>query len=408
MKTCYEAGTLRAYLDGELSAQEMPDLTDHLADCATCDAQLAELRALDERVQRSFLALVTTDADSASEVALARVRSHMTPSPSRGSHPLRSRNVVHGRRRPAFAAAAIAAALLIALLVPAVRTAADSLLQVFRGQSVIFVSVPQSRLQQLENLQVDANTMFLAKPTAVGNVPAPQQVSSLAQAGPLLGFTPNAPSGFPSAPTATTYTVQGQTAYQMRVNVQTLWAVLAVLGITDVTIPDALGAQPISVVMPPSIQMRYEGDGYSVSLIEGTSPIVNLPPGVDLSQLGKAVLEVFGMSSSQAATLSKQIDWNSTIVFPFPVGTNGLQQVTVNGTPGVLLNTGAGAGLDRHSSSCQAPCPTPGANQGQPNAGPDNAPHTLIYWQKGSRFYILDAQGNIGTTEALAIADSLS
>ncbi|HLZ25447.1 MAG TPA: hypothetical protein VKQ30_25270 [Ktedonobacterales bacterium] len=379
MKICYEAGTLRAYLDDELPAQEMSDITNHLTDCATCDSQLAELRELDGRVKQSFLAVANADTNPDISVAWARVRSKMAEAPARGARALQSPIIFHGRRRPTFVAAAIAAALLIVLLVPPVRTAADSLLQVFHGQSVIFVSVPQSRVQQLRNLHVDANTLFLSKPTEVGNTPAPQQVSTLAQATPLLGFTPSAPSGFPSAPTATTFTVQGQTTYQMQINVQTLRAVLTALGVTDVTIPDALGAQPISIVMPPTILMRYEGNGYSVSLIEGTSPIVNLPPGVELSQLGKAVLEVLGMSPSQADTLSKQIDWRSTIVFPFPLGTTGLQQVNVDGARGVMLDTGS-----------------------------NNGERTLIYWQKGSRFYILDAQGIIGKTLALAMANSLS
>lgn len=379
MKTCYEAGTLRAYLDGELPAHELSTVTDHLADCAACDTRLAELRALDEHVHQSFLAVAPAEAEPDIAGALARVRSHLTKTPSHSAHPMRERIVAQGRRRSSLVAAAVAAALLLALLVPSVRTAADSLLRVFRGQSVIFVSVPQSRVQQLQNLHVDANTLFLSKPTEVGNAPAPQQVSSLAQAAPLLGFTPSAPSGFPSTPTATTFTVQGQTAYQLQINVQTLRDVLRALGVTDVTIPDALGARPISIVLPPSILMRYDGSGYSLSLIEGTSPIVNLPPGVDLSQLGKAVLEVFGMSPSQAETLSKQIDWRSTIVFPFPLGTTRLQQVTVAGGQGVMLS-----------------------------ADPGKDAHTLIYWQKGSRFYILDAHGIIGKTLALAIANSLS
>lgn len=407
MKTCYEAGTLRAYLDGELPAREISAITNHLADCAACDTQLAELRTLDEFVHQSFLAVAPADTAADVGVALASARTRMAKAPHTGAGSLRTRIAARGRRRSTLAAA-IAAALLLALLVPSVRTLASSLLGIFQGQSLIFVSVPQSRIQQLQNLHVDANTLFLSKPTEVGNAPAPQQVSSPAQATPLLGFTPSVPSGFPSTPTATTYTVQGQTAYQLQVNVQTLRDVLRALGVTDVTIPDALGAQPISIVLPPSIQMQYEGDGYSVSLIEGTSPIVNLPPGVDLPQLGKAVLEVFGMSPSQADTLSKQIDWRSTIVFPFPLGTSGLQQVTVDGAQGVLLNTGTGGVLGGHSAQCEAPCPTSSGNQNQPNTGPDNAPHTLIYWQKGSHFYILDAQGDLGKTAALAIANSLA
>lgn len=413
MKACYEAGTLRAYLDGELPAHEMSAITDHRAECAECESRLADLRELDEGVQRTMLAVARTGANPDIGAALARVRSHMAPAnaPARDTHAPLLGAVSGGRRyrRPALATAAVAAALLIALLVPAVRIAAGSLLQIFRGQSVIFVSVPQSRIQQLEQLHVDANTLFISKPTEVGSRPAPQQVSSLAQAAPLLGFTPSAPSGFPSTPTSVTYTVEGQTIYQMRINVQTVRSVLAALGVTDVTIPDALGAQPITIELPPTILMRYEGDGYSVSLIEGTSPIVTLPRGVDLTQLGKAALEVFGMSSAQAATLSKQIDWRSTIVFPFPLGTTGLQQVTVDGAHGVLLSAGPNSNTSlEHSASCKAPCATPNGSQGQPSTGPNNGAHTLIYWQKGSRFYIMDAQGIIGKTVALALANSLA
>lgn len=413
MKACYEAGTLRAYLDDELTTQEMDAIADHLAACAACETQLAELRALNERVERSMLAVATLDAEPDVDAALARVRSRLANAPERSVGPLRLPIGGRNRRRSAYAAA-VAAALLLTLLVPTVRTAADSLLQVFRGQSVIVVSVPQNRVQQIQHLNVDANSLFLSKPTEVGTAPAPQQVSSPAQATSLLGFAPSAPGGFPSTPTATTFTVQGQTAYQLQVNVQALRVILLQLGVTDVTIPDALGAHPISIVLPAAIQMQYQGSGYSVTLIEGTSPIVNLPPGVDLSLLGKAVLEVFGMSPAQAATLSKQIDWRSTIVFPFPLGTTRLQQVTIGGANGVMLNAGAGSNGDGsgliHSSACQAPCATPGSggNQGQPNASASGGAHTLIYWQKGTRFYILDAQGSLSKPEALAIANTVA
>src|SRR3989475_11162136 len=45
-----DEGTLHAYLDGELPSAERTALEAHLADCATCRANLTEERTLRERV----------------------------------------------------------------------------------------------------------------------------------------------------------------------------------------------------------------------------------------------------------------------------------------------------------------------------------------------------------------------
>lgn len=402
MTTCYAPGALRTYLDGELSAEEAAAIEEHLATCSACSAELAELRTLDGGVHAAFAGL--NEAAPHVDAAYVALRSRLSTGTAAGATGAGRVPVRMRRRRPAIVGAAIAAALLVVLLVPPLRTAADSLLSVFHGQKIAFVSVPQSRVQQLQNLKVDPNTLFLSKPAEVGAAPAPRQVSGPAEAAPLLGFTPAVPTAFPTPPSATTYSVEGQTSYSAQVNVQTLRAVLTSLGVTDVTIPDALGSRPISIVLPPSVQAQYRGANYSATLIEGTSPVVNLPDGVDLSQLGRAVLEVYGMSPQDAATLSKKIDWRSTLVFPFPLGTNVLQQVNINGAQGVLLTTGGMTGL-RGSSSQKAP----GSQGGSPTgaASGDNSLHTLIYWQQGSRFYILDAQGALSRAEVVELAGSV-
>lgn len=375
MTTHYDAGALRASLDGELPEAERAALADHLADCADCRARLAELRALAEDVSRPFPA--DTDATPDEAAAFARLRPRLDEAsvhagPSRAS-------LLAPSRRPALAGLTVAAALLIVILTPGVRAAASQLLQVFRAQQVVYVSVPPSRIQQLQNLHVDANTLFLSKPAEVGTPVAPITVDSLAAAGAQLGFAPKVPTNFPSAPDTTTYTVMGRSAYQLRVNVATLRQLLATLGVTDVTIPDALGAQPINITLPAGVEQQYTGKDYSLTLIQGTSPTVSLPPGVDLAQLGKAALEVYGMSPQQADTLSKRIDWGSTLVFPFPLGASRIQQVSVDGAQGVLLN-----------------------------AGGEDHNNYLLYWQKGSHYYILNGQGGaIGDTEFLVIANSV-
>ena len=383
MTTCYAPGALRAYLDGELPAAEVATIEEHVATCPTCEGHIADLRDLDISIRGALRTPSEAETDSSADTdtdtdaAYARLRSRLgagaIPSAGGSRAPVRM-----SHRRPVITSAAIAAALLVVLLVPPVRTAADSILSVFRGQKVVFVSVPQSRIQQLQNLKVDPNTLFLSQPAETGTAPTPRDVSTAAEAAPLLGFTPAAPTAFPSAPVSTTYTVEGQMSYSARVNVQTLRALLTSLGVTDVTIPDALGSRPISIILPPSVQAQYQGKDYSVRIIEGTSPIVNLPDGVHLEQLGQAVLEVYGMSPQDAAALSKRIDWRSTLVFPFPLGTSVLQQVNINGDQGVLLTAGTNTNF-----------------------------RTMIYWQHGSRFYIFDGRGALSRSQMVALAGSL-
>jgi hypothetical protein len=407
MSTCYDPGMLRAYLDDELPDPEHAGVDAHLGDCARCSAELDELGALD-RETRARLAAGDGPAPRL-EPAFARVSARLaTVRPAGGA----ARGRRAAGRRPLLGGVAAAAALLLLLLVPQVRAAASQLLQIFRAQSVVYVSVPANRVQQLENLQGQQGALFLSKPQEVGTPPAPQSVGSATQAAALLGFTPLAPTAFPATPTTSSIAVEGQVTYRMQVNVATIRQLLATLGVTDVTIPDALGSRPISIVLPPSAELQFQGADYTVTLIEGLSPTVALPPGVDLAQMGTAALEVYGMSHQQAVALSRQIDWNTTLVFPFPLGTNQIEQVGVRGTHGVLLNVNQDGALPfEQSNAAQVPHTAP-ANANPDGTGqtanPGGGPSTVLFWQEGSRFYILMGQGHgLGDAAMLSVANSL-
>lgn len=384
MTTCYDAGALRAYLDAELPEADVPAIAAHLEACGECRARLDALNALDMRVGSSF-AGIASDAPAADE-AFAQLRSRLRDVSKQTAEPTpigRFTRVARSRR--VSVGSAIAAALLLAvLLVPGVRAAAASLLQVFRAQSVVYVSVSPSRVQQLRSLSVDAHALFISQPKRLGAAPTTQQVDSARAASGLAHFTPGTIAVFPNAPSSTTFSVMESSAYQLQVNVKTLQQVLTALGVTDVKIPESLGAQPITVSLPASTQAQYTGNGYTATLVEGTSPTVNLPQDVDLANLGQAVLEVYGMSPTQAQALSKQIDWRSTLVFPFPTGTSTIQQVSVNGAQGVLLDASQAGGGERGTRDY------------------------VVYWQKGDQFYMLRCQGSaIGETAVLAMADSV-
>ncbi len=403
MTTCFDAGALRAYLDGELPEEEAGAVAAHLDECEQCRARLSELSALDDRVERAMASASATTAAEPAADAFERLRSRLPQTPARHVGPARMprlAHAVHGRRS-AVGGAVAAALLLVVLLVPGARAAAGSLLQVFRAQSVVYVSVSPNRVQQLQNLNVDANALFISKPKQIGAEPSIQHADSPAAAASLAGFAPGALTSFPSAPTTTNYAVMGPSAYQLQVNVKTLRSVLSELGVTDVTIPDALGEKPITVSLSALVEATYSGNGYTATLIQGTSPTVDLPNGVDLSQLGKAALEVYGMSPDQAGALSKQIDWRSTLVFPFPTGTSQIQQVKVNGADGVLLDSGGGDLFGSSASSSSASSSNQSSDGGRTQG-------YVVYWQKGDHFYVLQVKGTrIGETAVLTMADSL-
>jgi anti-sigma factor RsiW len=109
---------LSAYLDGELTAQETEEVRAHLADCATCRTELAQLRSvkvllgrLPERsAPQDLWAALRAQVDQPAETWIASV----------------SRVVRGAFRRPALA---VAAAALIAVLVavPLIRGRLDRL-----------------------------------------------------------------------------------------------------------------------------------------------------------------------------------------------------------------------------------------------------------------------------------------
>ena len=403
MITCYESGTLRAYLDDEVPGETKREIVEHLAGCFRCRDEIASLETLDHEIAAHLS--VTEATARSTDAALAEVLAKANRTPKPTVTPL-ARIPRHRRRR--MIGGALAAAILLALLfVPQVRVAADQLLSVFRAQNVAYVSVSPSRVQQLERLSTDGNALFISKPSVVGTPPSRQETTSLAQAAAWAGFTPQAVHSFgngpvsATAPTSTTYTVQGQAHYQFQVNVQTLRSILTTLGVTDVQIPDALGKQPVNISLPPAIMTQYTGQDYTLTLIQGESPTVDLPAGVDLTQLGRAALEVYGMSPQQAASLSGKIDWASTLVFPFPTGTSNLQQVDINGAQGVMLDA-SHAALPGERSASQ------GANgSGQQPASQTNGAGYVLYWQQGTHFYILSGSGAVGPTFMAAAASSV-
>lgn len=391
MTQCCDEGMLRAYIDGELSLEEKKRVATELASCATCQQRYHELTTQRDRMA----VLLSADVLPDPQIMLARIQDeqHTSSLASLETHPsqfidtepqtnlLRS-NVMNlltrlgSGRRGVFAGLATIILVLGLFAFPPVRAAADQLLQVFRVQSVVFVPIDPDRMAELENLNFDEEMLFIAEPEVINEPEEPQQVMTLAEATNAAGFAAAEPTDLPSSPTATELFVTGESSYQFQVDVEAARQLLTLTGVTDIELPDALGAEPIKADVAPSVMSQYTGDDYEISLAQGISPDVTLPDGVDLAELGKAALRLLGMEASQAEALSERIDWSTTLVFPIPANIDDVRQVTIDGAEGLLI--------------------------GQQKYG-----NWSLYWQDGERFYVMNFDGNFDELDVISIAESV-
>ncbi len=380
MKPCPDTGTLRAYLDHEGDPATQQAVAAHLEQCATCRAAATALAAQAVQIAVLLPAAPAPPHDLVLRQMRTIIAHDLEPeqvrTPTRRTAPM-NRSFAPMRR---IAAAAVALLMLTGLLLlPPVQALADQLLQIFRVQQVLFVPISDERIAELKNLEFEQDALFISPPEVTNNPADPAPVADAAAAAALAGYAVREPTSFPANVTETELFVTDRTEFAFQVNADGMRELLTVLNITDVTVPETLGASPITGRMQPTVLATYTGDEFSMTLAQGRSPELSLPDGVDLQQLGMIMLRVLGMEPNQARALAATIDWNSTLLFPFPADIQNLQQVTVNGTPGLLVT-----------------------------ADGETSPRAYhLYWQDGDSFFMLHTEGLIMRDTVLGLAASV-
>ena len=375
MSECYDEGRLRAYIDGELPELERALVASHLSTCQRCRMAFGAIVATAQQA-----ATLLAPPASSANAAFARFSAAQPVGASRAAYQedlVNTSRFLSGPRRAWMVTAAVVLVLVSLLAFPPVRAAADSLLQIFRVRSVVFVPVDQARVEKLKSLNFDGKNLFVGKPTFEGDR-QPKDVADAAAASSAVGFAVGQPSALPGTATASSYKVVGAQKGSFQVDVASARELLKLLDVQNVTLPDSLGQSPIVVNTQPLAVTSYSGHGYTLALTQGRSPEVTLPDGVDLAQLGSAALQALGTPADQAATMARSIDWSSTLLVPIPTDLSAVQQVTVNGAPAMIVSSSADA-----------------EGEGK-----------MLYWQNGDHFFVLKATG-ISETELVAAAESV-
>jgi hypothetical protein len=107
------------------------------------------------------------------------------------------------------------------------------------------------------------------------------------------------------------------------------------------------------------------------------SPNVNAPADLDIEALARMGLEFTGMSPEEAAQLTSNVNWTSTLLVPIPRNAAVNEQVNVDGVTGTLI---------------QRPS--------------DDAPQYALIWVKDGIIYAISGLGS-NSQQAIDMANSL-
>lgn len=391
---CLSDKSLRALIDQEATAEECTRADQHLKDCAACRARL-------ERLSRELVetanALASLEPESASDSSQAfdRFRTRVA---SGGGAPLQRGflwGIFASHPLSAWGSLATAALIIILVLFAPARSWTQRVLAMLRVEKVAVVPVdlnfaPNSDTQALIR-QVISNEVTVTLSSG-----KPQIVIDASQASQMAGFKVRTFTKMSATPKIG---VVGEQSYIMKLDQGRLQAILDSLGRKDLQVPASVNDQPIAVHIPKSVFLRYgncperrtraESGSEKLSMpsdltgcvmfAEVPSPIVSVPPELNVSQLFQIALQAAGMSPEQAQSFCSTIDWKSTLVVPIPRQAGSYVQEQVDGVQGDLI---MGKAI-----------------QGRP-------PEYTLIWVKDGIIYSIHGWGE--AHQALALAASLS
>lgn len=288
------------------------------------------------------------------------------------------------RLHPALAGALAVVLIAVSFSFPAVRASAQAFLDLFRVRNFAAVTVDAARIKQLEDGKLDLKAL-LGQHVQTLQEPGPAVLFPTAQAASAsAGFAVRVPSTLPNGLTADSVAVQGAGAVRGTVDAQKLRHVMEALDIRDVAVPMQLDGQSFTLRMPPVVAQKFRHERFEMHLMQARSPQIELPPGVDLAQIGEIGLRIVGLDPAEARRFAHTIDWRTTMLVPVPSNAGSFSQVDVNGNRGLLVTTEGNDGGD---------------------SGRRHRPANLLLWSEGEMVYALG--GNLNRMDLLQMANSI-
>ena len=358
---CPTDGTLRSRIDQELSAAECASVDEHVRSCPDCRPRLAQITSQATRVRDALDVLAPVHSEQPVNAGLAYARFRQRLDQSMEAAPFALARLLRRWRRPAWATLAAASAITLLLSFAPARSWGQKILDMLRVQKVVVVPVDMSALSaegdthsagKLLAQMISDNVVVTMKPGA------PEPAANIETASQAAGFTVRS---LPALGTPQKILVEEESAFHMTLDRDRMQDVLDEAGRSDIQIPESANGSTIAVHIPKLVRAVYgtcqsdskihAGSASGATTPEGCisffqvpSPIVSVPPTLNVAALAEAGLQVAGMGAAEAHAFCQTVDWSSTLVIPFP--RNGSSRtVQVDGVNGTLLETSRGGAL---------------------------------------------------------------
>jgi hypothetical protein len=235
-------------------------------------------------------------------------------------------------------AAASLAIVSVVFTLPSVRAGAQAFLDLFRVANVVGVSFNASQLRNLADGELDLTALIggPVEPSTASS--APVSVATVEEAAETAGFDVLEPAWKPVGLELGDVQVSGEEAARFTPSTENLELVMDALGIDDLTVPDGLDGEEVSVRIPSIVQLSYSGtDGAQAEFLQALSPEVAMPAGLDLPALAEIALRIAGLDREEAYDLAWTIDWRSTLIVPVPAGEATFEKIDIGGHEGVAV-----------------------------------------------------------------------
>ncbi len=362
-------GELRAYYDHELNEAKQKQVRAHLSACAECQKEADKVFARAQRMPGYFAALpLPSETLPSVKSARPKLRARLSELPKERITMLN----LFQRYRAAWAGLAAVLLLALALTFPSVRALANDFLGLFRVQQITIVEFDPDNVGDVDTSALPGAPVLSdnIQTEAIGEK---QEVSSAAEASEVAGIPVRLPTSVEQEPTLT---VQAGSNVTLELDVERMSALLAAVGQENIDLPDSLDGATVTANLPQAVTAGYgaeceteegdknfrEGDKKFSELSEAerrelrakararfrerdctvfiqvSSPTVEAPAELPVADLGAAFLQVVaGMSAEDAAQMSEEIDWSTTLMLPIPTGKTEHSKESVDGVDGTLI-----------------------------------------------------------------------
>lgn len=368
---CASDGVLRAYADEELATMEAQNLEEHLRSCTSCSVRLQGFTSGAQQVSAWLAAMGPDASEPPSDPALAYSSFRQRFGGRLNGSTTWTSRLLAICRRPVWGGLAAVGLLALLLSFAPARSWGQKFLQMLRVEKLAVVPVDLSAFsgESVDHSRGKLIAQLISDSVVVTMKPGePARVPNLAEARQQSGFNVRTLDEL-GAPQR--ILVGGEGAFHMTLDRDRMQAVLDNAGRSDIQLPASVDGATVAVHVPKSVRLLYgncsrsdtppalpnpagaapEADGGAcIDFMQVPTPVVSVPPGLNVNALAEAGLQITGMTAAEAHAYCQTVDWSSTLVVPVPRNGSSFETMSVDGVKGTFVHLPArGDFADRYA-----------------------------------------------------------